>query len=125
VDGSSRGDAGRRAARSRLDRTWQGTLQLPNGKELRTVLKISKADGSNDARQSCTALTREAKCIPINPVTLQGSTVKMSMPGIGGSYEGKLDNWGAASIAGNWTQGPNPIALNLKRATAENCLGHS
>ena len=56
--------------------------------------------------------------IPINPVTLQGTTVKMSMPGIGGTYEGKLEADGD-SITGNWKQGPKPLALNLKRATPQ------
>ena len=56
--------------------------------------------------------------MPVNPVTLQGTTVKMSMPGIGGTYEGKLEADGD-SITGNWKQGPDPIALNLKRATPQ------
>jgi hypothetical protein len=51
-------------------------------------------------------------------VTLQGSTVKMSVPGIGGRYEGKL-NADGNSIAGTWTQGPAPLPLNLSRATSE------
>ncbi|MEP6535395.1 MAG: TIGR03435 family protein [Bryobacteraceae bacterium] len=100
-----------------LTGTWQGALQLPNGKELRTVLKISKADGSA-LRGVMFSIDQGGQGIPINPVTLQGSVVKMSMPGIGGSYEGKLDADGR-TINGTWKQGPQPIALNLKRATAE------
>ena len=64
------------------------------------------------------SIDQGAGAIPINPVTLQGTTVKMSMPGIGGTYEGKLEADGD-SITGNWKQGPEPIALNLKRATPQ------
>ncbi len=100
-----------------LTGTWQGTLTLPNGKELRTVIKVTKADGSA-MRGTMFSIDQGAGAIPINPVTLQGTTVKMSMPGIGGTYEGKLEADGD-SITGNWKQGPEPIALNLKRATAQ------
>jgi uncharacterized protein (TIGR03435 family) len=100
-----------------LTGTWQGTLTLPNGKELRTVMKIAKADGGA-LRGQMFSIDQGAGAIPINPVTLQGTTVKMSMPGIGGTYEGKLEADGD-SITGNWKQGPEPIALNLKRATPQ------
>ena len=71
-----------------LTGTWQGTLTLPNGKELRTVIKVTKADGSA-LRGTMFSIDQGGRGIPINPVTLQGTTVKMSMPGIGGTYEGK------------------------------------
>jgi len=100
-----------------LTGTWQGTLQLPNGKELRTVLKISKADGAA-LRGVMFSIDQGGQAIPINPLTLQGSAVKMAMPGIGGSYEGKLESDGS-TITGTFKQGPQPLALNLKRATAE------
>jgi uncharacterized protein (TIGR03435 family) len=44
--------------------------------------------------------------------------VKMSLTAIGGTYEGKLSADGK-SITGNWSQGPNPLPLNLTRATPE------
>ena len=61
-----------------LTGTWQGTLQLPNGKELRTVIKVTKADGGA-LRGTMFSIDQGAGAIPINPVTLQGTTVKMSM----------------------------------------------
>jgi len=95
---------------------WQGSLQA-GGRELRIVVKVTKA---NDALKAVMySIDQGGPVLPASAFTLQGSTVKMSIPGIGGSYEGKLDADGA-SMTGNWTQGPNPIALNLKRATAEN-----
>jgi uncharacterized protein (TIGR03435 family) len=64
------------------------------------------------------SIDQGGQSIPVNTVTLQGSTVKMSIPGIGGSYEGKLEADGD-SITGNFAQGPAPLPLNLKRATPQ------
>ena len=97
--------------------TWQGTLLPPGGKELRVVIKVSKSDGSA-LRAIMYSIDQGGSGIPVNPVTLQGSTVKMTVPSVGGSYEGKLEANGD-SITGNWKQGPSPLALNLKRATAQ------
>jgi uncharacterized protein (TIGR03435 family) len=99
-----------------LTGTWQGTLTIPNGKELRTVIKISK-EGAG-MRGLMYSIDQGAGAIPINPVTIQGTTVKMSMPGIGGEFEGKLEADGK-TITGNWKQGPSPMALTLKRPTPE------
>ena len=100
-----------------LTGTWQGSLAPPGGKELRIVIKVTKADG-NALRGTMYSIDQGGGGIAVNSVALQGSTVKMSVPGIAGSYEGKLDP-GGDSITGTWSQGPNPLPLNLKRATAE------
>jgi hypothetical protein len=49
---------------------------------------------------------------------VDGSTVKMSIKMIGGTFEGKLSGDGK-TIDGNWSQGPSPMALTLARATPE------
>lgn len=95
--------------------TWQGTLQA--GRELRTVIKISKVDGGG-LKAVMYSIDQGGQGLPTSAVTLQGSTVKMSVPGIGGTYEGKL-NADGTSIEGTWTQGGGPLPLNLKRATSE------
>ena len=95
--------------------TWQGTLQA--GRDLRTVIKISTTD-KDTLKGVMYSIDQGAQGIPANPVTRQGSTVKMSVPGIGGAYEGKLSADGN-SITGTWSQGPKPLPLNLTRATAE------
>jgi bla regulator protein blaR1 len=102
-----------------LTGTWQGTLTLPNnGRELRTVIKVAKTDGAA-MRGTMHSIDQGPGAIPINPITLQGSAVKMAMPGIGGTFEGKLEADGN-TITGTWSQGgPNPLPLVLKRATAE------
>src|ERR1035438_8256157 len=70
-----------------LTGTWQGTLVVPGGKELRLVVKITKGD-AGALRGVFYSIDQGGQSIPANPVTLQGSAVKMSIPGIGGSYEG-------------------------------------
>jgi uncharacterized protein (TIGR03435 family) len=93
--------------------TWQGTLQPPQGNELRIVIKISKADGGG-LKALLYSIDQGAQSIP-GTVTLQGPTVKMTIPGIGGSYEGKLDSDGA-NLTGTFTQG-GPVPMNLKHVT--------
>jgi uncharacterized protein (TIGR03435 family) len=96
--------------------TWQGTLQIP-GTELRTVFKISTTD-ADQLKAVLTAFSTDRPGTPISgTATLRGSAVKLSIVGIG-AFEGKLSTDGN-SIAGMWSQGPTPVALNLKRATPE------
>jgi uncharacterized protein (TIGR03435 family) len=100
-----------------LTGAWQGTLQPPGGRELRIVVKVSKAEGGA-LRGLFYSIDQTPQAIPANPVTLQGSAVKMTIPAAGASYEGKLEADGN-SITGSFKQGPQPIALNLKRATPQ------
>lgn len=95
--------------------TWQGTLQA--GSELRTVIKISRGDGAA-LKALLYSIDQGGQGLPSGPIVLQGTTVKMPFPGIGGEYEGKLSADGN-SISGTWTQGPKPLPLNLTRATPE------
>lgn len=95
--------------------TWQGTLHA--GQDLRTVVKISKVDGGG-YKAVFYSIDQGGSPLPVTKITLEGTTVKMSLTSIGGTYEGKLSADGK-SITGNWSQGPNPLPLNLTRATPE------
>jgi uncharacterized protein (TIGR03435 family) len=95
--------------------TWQGTLHLPGNRDLRTVLKISKAD-SGGLKATFYSIDQPGPGIPVGSITVQGSTVKIAIPAIGGTYEGKLSNTDATSITGTWTQGPTPLPLDLTLA---------
>jgi uncharacterized protein (TIGR03435 family) len=94
--------------------TWQGTLHA--GRDLRIVMKISKGDDGGYKAVSY-SIDQGGDGIPVSKITLEGSTVKMSVPAIGGSYEGKLSGDGK-TISGTWTQG-SPLPLDLTRATPE------
>lgn len=62
--------------------TWQGTLQA--GKELRTVVKISK-DDAGALKALLYSIDQGGLGMPSSAVTVQGSTIKISIPGIGGA----------------------------------------
>jgi hypothetical protein len=64
--------------------TWQGKLavpQVPNG-ELRVVFKITKADGGG-LKAMLYSIDQPGPGIAASAVTLQGSSVKITIPGIG------------------------------------------
>jgi uncharacterized protein (TIGR03435 family) len=94
--------------------TWQGTLHA--GRDLRTVVKITKADDGG-YKALFYSIDQGGDGFPVTKITLDGNTVKMSLTMIGGTYEGKLSADGK-TITGTWTQGP-PLPLNLTRATPE------
>ncbi len=89
--------------------TWQGTLQTPQ-QNLRIVVKIDKAE--QGLKATFYSIDQSGQGIG-GTVALQGSAVKITLPGIGGVYDGKLDSDGV-NMSGNWSQGPGQIALNLK-----------
>jgi bla regulator protein blaR1 len=95
--------------------TWQGNLKA-GPQDLRIVLKISLED---DKLKAVMYSIDQAGGQPINAnsITRDGSTVKMAVSVIGGTYEGKLGADGN-SITGTWNQ-VAPLPLNLTRATPE------
>jgi uncharacterized protein (TIGR03435 family) len=93
--------------------TWQGTLHA--GRDLRTVVKISKADDGG-YKAVLYSIDQGGDGVPVTKITLQGSTVKMSITMLAGTYEGSLSADGM-TITGTWSQGPNPLPLNLTRTT--------
>ncbi len=97
-----------------LSGTWQGTLSA-GGRDLRIVMKISKDDKAA-LKATMYSIDQGGQPIAATAVTLQGTNVKITVPAIGGTYEGKLGNTDATAITGTWTQGPNPLPLNLTLA---------
>jgi uncharacterized protein (TIGR03435 family) len=95
--------------------TWQGTLHA--GRDLRTVIKISK-DEKGIYKGVLYSIDQEGATINLDSVTLQGSDVKYSIKMIDGTFEGRLSADGK-TIDGSWKQGPNPLPLVLARATPE------
>jgi bla regulator protein blaR1 len=92
--------------------TWQGTVHA--GRDLRTVVKISKADDGG-YKAVFYSIDQGGDSLPVSKITLEGTTVKMALA-MGGTYEGKLSSDGK-TITGDLSQGPKPLALNLTRAT--------
>jgi uncharacterized protein (TIGR03435 family) len=94
--------------------TWQGTLHA--GRDLRTIVKISKADDGG-YKAVFYSIDQGGDGLPVSKITLDGTAVKMSLT-MGGTYEGKLSSDGN-TIIGTLNQGPKPLPLNLTRATPE------
>jgi len=95
--------------------TWQGTLHA--GQDLRTVLKVTKTDGGG-YKADFYSIDQGAQPIPVDKITVDGSTVKYAISAFDLKYEGKLSADGKA-IEGTSTQGGNSLPLNFARATPE------
>ncbi len=95
-----------------LEGTWQGMLALPNGSEARIVIQLTK--NGNAMQGLLVNIDPGGGRTAITAATLQGTTVKMTIPGMGVGYDGKMEADGN-SITGTVSQLPLP----LKRATAE------
>ena len=93
---------------------WQGTLQA--GKSLRVIARFAKTDKGLGAKLY--TIDQTPQPFTASGVTVDGSTVKFSVDAILGSFQGTLSADGN-TIAGTWTQGPNPLPLTLVRATKE------
>jgi uncharacterized protein (TIGR03435 family) len=103
------------AAAQGFEGTWQGTLHA--GQDLRIVTKISKA-AAGGYSAILYSIDQGGQPLPFDKVAVDGSSITMTLKLIGGKYEGKLSGDGN-TIAGTWTQGPNPLSLPLSRATPE------
>ena len=102
--------------------TWQGTLHVAAGDnhpaiDLRIVNKITKgADGKLTV--SDYSIDQGGGEMKATSASFEDGVFKYAIQAIDGSYEGKMSADGK-SIAGNWTQGPNPLPLLMERATPE------
>ena len=102
--------------------TWQGTLHIAKNDQhpqidLRIVVKVSKTD-TGALKVLNYSIDQGGGEMVATSSSFQDGIFKFAIQAIDGSYEGKISGDGK-SIAGNWTQGPEPIALLLERATPE------
>ncbi len=98
--------------------TWQGIVRSPdNGADLRTVLKIA-ASGDDTIKGNFYSIDQTYMAFPIT-ATLQGSAVKLKIPGIGAVYEAKLSA-DRNTMAGMIKEGfPAPVPWTLRRVSDE------
>ena len=95
--------------------TWQGTLQA--GKDLRTVLKITKAN-SGGYEAAFYSIDQGGTPFPVTNITLQGTTVRYSIKAVDLTYEGKLSVDGK-TIVGRSNQGTTSLPLTFTRSTPQ------
>src|SRR5262245_41367716 len=98
-----------------LSGDWQGAL----APTLRVILHVEKGDGATwkATLASIDQSPDRGAAMPVDAVTLQGSTLEFSIAAIRGSYSGTIAADGN-SIEGTWSQG-QPLPLSLVRATPE------
>jgi len=94
---------------------WQGTLQVIPQVSVRVVVRIMQAKGGTWA---ATMFVNNANPIPVNSVTLNGSTFELIANA--GRYKAEISKDGT-SLHGTWTRGnPRPLfiplPLDLQRA---------
>jgi uncharacterized protein (TIGR03435 family) len=99
--------------------TWQGTLQMVQapGGQLRTVVKIATTHADN-LQATFYSIDQGAQGFPSSSVSVQGTNVRIVIPGVGGIFQGRLSLDGN-SMVGTWAQGPEPVLLNLTRTTPQ------
>src|SRR4051794_30425481 len=97
-----------------LEGTWQGTLTPSNQND--GIPLAFRIDKNGNTYQGTFYNLANGRQLNLGDITLQGSAVKIAIPGNGMNYEGRIEADGN-SIAGTLKQGTNPLPLPLKRAT--------
>lgn len=98
--------------------TWQGTLHVPAAnRDLRIVNKITK-DDKGQLKVVDYSIDQGGRPLVATSASFEDGVLKYSIDFIQGKYEGKMSPDGK-TIAGTWTQGPNPLALTFDRANAD------
>ena len=95
----------------RLVGSWHGGLEVGGGASLTIVFNISQdADGAFTGTMD--SPDQGAIGIPLTSVTIEGSSVTVSIQVIQGTYTGTLSDEGD-QLSGTWSQGPASLALTL------------
>ena len=103
------------AMQKEFEGTWEGAIDA-GGQQIRVVLRLSAApDGT--AKGVLLSPDQGNLEMAATAVTITGKQLQMEVRSVSGSYRGTLGATG--EITGEWTQGPNTLPLNLKRAAPE------
>ncbi len=89
-------------AQSCLAVDWQGAFKV-DGTRLRLVLHITSSP-SGTLEATIDSLDQDSPGIPVNTITFDGTTLKLSVPEVKASYEGKINNDGT-EFSGIWMEG--------------------
>jgi uncharacterized protein (TIGR03435 family) len=103
-------------AKGDISGQWQGTLEPPNNKTLRTIIVISKGEKGLAARAY--SIDRGAQGFNAQSVTRDGNSVKIDLSIIAVSFTGTLAADGN-SITGTWTEGDKPLPFTLLRSNKD------
>jgi dienelactone hydrolase len=103
------------AAPPAAEETWRGTLEV-SGTPLRLVLHLTHTAGGA-LTASIDSVDQGAYGIAVAAATLQNATLRLALPAIGASYEGRVAPDGR-TIDGTWAQGAGSLPLVLVRQDA-------
>ena len=91
---------------------WIGTLQV-NATSLRLVFHIDEYNGA--LTSSMDSPDQGVMGVPANPPTLEGSSISIGVPAVGGVMEGTISN-NKEEIAGTWSQAGQSWDIVLERS---------
>jgi len=103
------------AAKAGIIGNWQGTLHAPGGRDLRTVLKITR-DDKGALHGMFYSIDQSGQGIATSSISFDNDTLRYGIEFISLSYEGKMSADGN-SISGTSTQGDHALPLVFERAT--------
>ena len=92
---------------------WQGSLRPTPIVEMRLVLEVSAVTGGQLGGVMM-SVDQGKDRIPITAISEKEGAVKLELPRIGGSFEGRLSGDGS-EIAGDWKQGGQNLSLVFRR----------
>jgi hypothetical protein len=105
--------AANKLAAEKIAGTWTGGIASPYG-SLRLVVYFKKM-ASGRASGTMDSTEQGLKDIPLSAITLKEGKVRFDARGLTASYQGTLSADGRV-ISGEWTQGAQKIALELRKA---------
>jgi len=97
--------------------TWQGTLHIPQGQDLRAVEQITEPTPGN-LKVMLYSIDQGGQGIPATSASFQGGVFKYSVEFLDNTFEGKMSTDGK-SITGTWKTGQTSLPLVLERVTPE------
>jgi uncharacterized protein (TIGR03435 family) len=102
--------------------TWQGTLHIAAAADhpeinLRIMNKISKNE-KGELKVADYSIDQGGQAMMATTASFEGGVLTYAIENIGGKYQGTMSADGK-TIHGTWTQGPNPLPLDMERANSE------
>jgi len=97
--------------------TWQGTLHIPRGQDVRTVAQVTESS-AGDLKVILYNVDQSGQGIPATRASFQNGVFTYWVQFVDNTFEGKMSADGK-SISGTWSQEPLSLPLVLERATPE------
>ena len=99
-----------------LQGTWQGVLTVRPNARLTIVFHL-ESSGSGSYTATMDSPDQGTTDIPVDKVAVDGDSLKVTVPAIGGVFEGRVQP-NARRIEGTWLQAGQSFALTLERIPA-------